>query len=161
MSYLKGHSKIEIYLENAADLTAEGNTKLGEKSVMVITSATRKYSEMMLCVMARKKELRFLDLWMKKDSPLAKKLKLVYDLFYQQARIIRGCVLLAENVKGAAYSYAMCYMEEMLWMRTKSISVQTFSIVHLKLLKKDTNVTVLKGKIMAELKHRTCRTFLT
>ena len=32
MSYLKGHSKIEIYLENAADLTAEGNTKLGEKS---------------------------------------------------------------------------------------------------------------------------------
>ena len=40
MSYLKGHSKIEIYLENAADLTAEGNTKLGEKSVMVITSAT-------------------------------------------------------------------------------------------------------------------------
>ena len=46
MSYLKGHSKIEIYLENAADLTAEGNTKLGEKSVMVITSATGNTPEM-------------------------------------------------------------------------------------------------------------------
>lgn len=29
-------------------------------------------------------------------------------------------------LKGAAYSYAMCYMEEMLWMRTKSISCADF-----------------------------------
>ena len=39
-------------------------------------------------------------------------------------------------LKGAAYSYAMCYMEEMLWMRTKSISCADFSMVHLKLLKR-------------------------
>ena len=77
MSYLKGHSKIEIYLENAADLTAEGNTKLGEKSVMVITSATGNTPEMTDAV-ARKKELRFLDLWMKKILLWQKKLKFCF-----------------------------------------------------------------------------------
>lgn len=74
MSYLKGHSKIEIYLENAADLTAEGNTKLGEKSVMVITSATGNTPEMTDAVRYGKEKgatiLGFVDektlLWQKK-----------------------------------------------------------------------------------------------
>ena len=73
MSYLKGHSKIEIYLENAADLTAEGNTKLGEKSVMVITSATGNTPEMTDAVRYGKEKgatiFGFVD---EKDSPLAK-----------------------------------------------------------------------------------------
>ena len=79
MSYLKGHSKIEIYLENAADLTAEGNTKLGEKSVMVITSATGNTPEMTDAVRyGKEKELRFLDLWMKKILLWQKKLKFCF-----------------------------------------------------------------------------------
>ena len=79
MSYLKGHSKIEIYLENAADLTAEGNTKLGEKSVMVITSAAGNTPEMTDAVRyGKEKELRFLDLWMKKILLWQKKLKFCF-----------------------------------------------------------------------------------
>lgn len=79
MSYLKGHSKIEIYLENAADLTAEGNTKLGEKSVMVITSATGNTPEMTDAVRyGKEKEPQFLDLWMKKTLLWQKKLKFCF-----------------------------------------------------------------------------------
>ena len=49
-------------------------------------------------------------------------------------------------LKGAAYSYAMCYMEEMLWMRTKSISCADFFHGTLEIIEKDTNVTLFKGE---------------
>lgn len=200
MSYLKGHSKIEIYLENAADLTAEGNTKLGEKSVMVITSATGNTPEMTDAVRYGKEKgatiFGFVD---EKDSPLAKEteilfsckggayLKLLvtmlafmkekgefelYDLFYQQAESLGDALINVQKeadkkteefaekhgedsmhyvvgggmLKGAAYSYAMCYMEEMLWMRTKSISCADFFHGTLEIIEKDTNVTLFKGE---------------
>lgn len=50
------------------------------------------------------------------------------------------------NLWGAAYSYAMCIMEEMQWMRTKSIHAAEFFHGTLEVIEKDTNVILFKGE---------------
>ncbi len=50
------------------------------------------------------------------------------------------------NLYGAAYSHAMCYWEEQLWIRTKSISCQEFFHGCLEIVVKDTPVTLLVGE---------------
>ena len=96
----------------------------------------------------------------------------LYDLFYQQAESLGDALINVQKeadkkteefaekhgedsmhyvvgggmLKGAAYSYAMCYMEEMLWMRTKSISCADFFHGTLEIIEKDTNVTLFKGE---------------
>ena len=47
---------------------------------------------------------------------------------------------------GAAYSYAMCYWEEMHWMRTKSIHAAEFFHGMLEIIDEDTPVVVLQGE---------------
>lgn len=47
---------------------------------------------------------------------------------------------------GAAYTLAMCYMEEMLWMKTKSISCADFFHGTLEVIEKDSNLLVLMGE---------------
>ncbi|MBQ1312881.1 MAG: SIS domain-containing protein [Blautia sp.] len=47
---------------------------------------------------------------------------------------------------GAAYSYAMCYWEEMHWMRTKSIHAAEFFHGMLEIVGSDTPVVVLQGE---------------
>ena len=47
---------------------------------------------------------------------------------------------------GATYSYAMCYWEEMHWMRTKSIHAAEFFHGMLEIIDEDTPVTVLMGE---------------
>lgn len=50
------------------------------------------------------------------------------------------------NLWGAAYSYAMCIMEEMQWMRTKSIHAAEFFHGTLEVIEKDTSVILFKGE---------------
>ena len=47
---------------------------------------------------------------------------------------------------GATYSYAMCYWEEMHWMRTKSIHASEFFHGMLEVIDDDTPVVVLQGE---------------
>ena len=47
---------------------------------------------------------------------------------------------------GATYSYAMCYWEEMHWMRTKSIHAAEFFHGTLEIIDEDTPVVVLQGE---------------
>ena len=52
----------------------------------------------------------------------------------------------AGNLWGAAYSFAMCYMEEMLWMRTKSISAAEFFHGTLEVIDRDSNLLIFMGE---------------
>jgi fructoselysine-6-phosphate deglycase len=52
----------------------------------------------------------------------------------------------AGNQFGAVYSYAMCYWEEMHWMRTKSIHSAEFFHGMLEIVERDTAVTVFIGE---------------
>lgn len=50
------------------------------------------------------------------------------------------------NLWGATYSYAMCIMEEMQWMRTKSISAGDLFHGTLEVIDRDTNVLLFIGE---------------
>ena len=52
----------------------------------------------------------------------------------------------AGNQYGATYSYAMCYCEEMHWLRTKSIHAAEFFHGMLEIVDRDTPVTVFVGE---------------
>lgn len=52
----------------------------------------------------------------------------------------------AGSLWGTAYSYAMCYWEEMHWIRTKSIHAAEFFHGTLEIIEKDTPVTVFVGE---------------
>lgn len=199
-SFIKGHSSMNVYLENAADLLVLGNSKLNAKSIVVVTSVTGNTPEVVKAVdyvhAKGAKVIGFID---EIESPLAKAsdvefcakgsayLKMLllvlrlmknsgeypdYDEFYEQMKKLgdgvvnvqksadakaiafakEHCddemhyVIGAGNLWGAAYSYAMCYMEEMLWMRTKSISAADFFHGTLEVIERDTNVTIFMGE---------------
>jgi len=52
----------------------------------------------------------------------------------------------AGNQYGAVYSYAMCYVEEQHWIRSKSIHASEFFHGTLEVIDRDTNVTVFVGE---------------
>ena len=52
----------------------------------------------------------------------------------------------AGNQWGATYSYAMCYWEEQMWIRTKSISCQEFFHGMQEIIVDDTPVTLFMGE---------------
>lgn len=52
----------------------------------------------------------------------------------------------AGNQWGATYSYAMCYWEEQLWMKTKSITAPEFFHGMFEIVTKDTPVTIYVGE---------------
>lgn len=52
----------------------------------------------------------------------------------------------AGNQYGATYSYAMCYWEEQMWIRTKSISCQEFFHGMQEIIEADTPVTLFVGE---------------
>lgn len=64
----------------------------------------------------------------------------------------------AGTLYGATYSYAMCYWEEMHWMRTKSIHAAEFFHGMLEIVDRDTAVTVFVGEdSQRELGQRVAR----
>lgn len=50
------------------------------------------------------------------------------------------------NLWGATYSYAMCYWEEQMWIRTKSITCQEFFHGMQEIIEKDTPITLYIGE---------------
>ena len=50
------------------------------------------------------------------------------------------------NQWGATYSYAMCYWEEQLWIRTKSITCAEFFHGMLEVVEAETPVTLFMGE---------------
>ncbi len=52
----------------------------------------------------------------------------------------------AGNLWGATYSYAMCIMEEMQWMRTKSVTAADFFHGTLEVIERDDVVILFKGE---------------
>ena len=50
------------------------------------------------------------------------------------------------NQYGATYSYGMCYWEEQLWIRTKSVSCQEFFHGMQEIIVRDTPVTLFMGE---------------
>lgn len=52
----------------------------------------------------------------------------------------------AGNQWGATYSYAMCYWEEQLWIKTKSITSPEFFHGMFEIITKETNVTIYVGE---------------
>ncbi|QOV18815.1 SIS domain-containing protein [Blautia liquoris] len=214
MAYMKGHTKINLYIENAADLIAEGNTKLGKKSIVIISSDTGRTQEMIDAVkLCKNQASTIIGFVQDKKSPLADlcdslfagpgsaylKILLImldfmkennefelYDSFYNQMEYLpKGLADVQKSVdskaedfakkhgndqmhyiigggslKGAAYSYAMCYMEEMLWMRTKSVSAADFFHGTLEIIDRDSNVTLFKGEDGAREQEERVEKFL-
>ena len=50
------------------------------------------------------------------------------------------------NLWGSTYCFAMCYLEEMQWIRTKSIESPEFFHGTLELLEEDTSIMIFKGE---------------
>lgn len=55
-------------------------------------------------------------------------------------------VIGAGNLWGSAYSYAMCYLEEMFWVRTKSVTAADFFHGTLEVVDRDINVLIFAGE---------------
>jgi fructoselysine-6-phosphate deglycase len=199
--HMKEKSKIPFFVENAAEYLTTGNKKIGEGTVVIISSVTGSTSEMVLGVEkmqeAGAKVIGFID---EKTAKLAQmvddeiaypgyeqiKFFMVadrlmyrngefedYDVYYKQLDkyLAQGLIDTAKNADefakqfvenhhndqfhyfvgsgkqwGATYSYAMCYWEEMHWIRTKSIHAAEFFHGMLEIVERDTNITIFVGE---------------
>lgn len=52
----------------------------------------------------------------------------------------------AGNMWGSTYCFAMCYLEEMQWLKTKAVTAPEFFHGTLELVEKDTNIMIFKGE---------------
>ena len=79
-AYMRGHSKIKVYLENAADLPALGHSELTERSLVLITSVTGNTPEVVAAVdyvhERGAKVIGFID---EKNVPLALKSDILFS----------------------------------------------------------------------------------
>ena len=199
--YMRGHSSIPVYLENAADLTVHGNSRLTPASLVLTTSATGNTQELVDAVeFVHEKGASVFGFIDDKDAPLAKMSDYVisapggsyFKMLLAALRLMKNAgefpdyeeffiqldksladdmievekaadekaaeyarkhcddelqyVTGAGNLWGAAYSFAMCYMEEMLWMRTKSISAAEFFHGTLEVIDRDSNLLIFMGE---------------
>ena len=199
--HMRECTTLDIFVENAAEYCATGNNKLGEGTVVIVSSVTGNTAEMLTGVKKAKaagaKLIGFID---RKEAELAQlmdyeiaypsneQLKFFmvadrfmfnagefpeYDAFYVEMDTHLPHALVeaekqadsfgetfakqhlndplhyfvgAGNQYGATYSYAMCYWEEMHWMRTKSIHSAEFFHGMLEIVEKDTAITVFVGE---------------
>ena len=131
--YMRGRSKLPIYVENAAEFLTTGNKRFTEKSVVIYSSVSGNTKEMVQLV-DRVHEIgarvfAFIDT---PNSILTQP-----DKHY---------FIGSGNQYGATYSYAMCYWEEQMWIRTKSISCQEFFHGMQEIIVDDTPVTLFMGE---------------
>ena len=187
--YMRGRSKLPIYVENAAEFLTTGNKRFTEKSVVIYSSVSGNTKEMVQLV-DRVHEIgarvfAFIDtpnsILTQPDKqdylilyPMNEQLKFYmtanylmykngefdeYDRYNKEMETYLADALVqvekdsdewayeyaknkvaflkehkdlphyfigSGNQYGATYSYAMCYWEEQMWIRTKSISCQEF-----------------------------------
>ncbi len=199
--HMKERSELEIFAANAAEYCATGDRRIGQGTLIIISSVTGTTSEIVQAVSKAQAAgafvFGFID---KEDSVLAsavdvcisykanEQLKFFmaanrimwhegvmpeYDEMYAQFDAALPEALaeaekaadsfgreFAERHKddtihyfvgagalyGATYSYAMCYWEEMHWIRTKSIHSAEFFHGMLEIVDEDTPVTVFVGE---------------
>ncbi len=199
--HMRERSSLDIMVENAAEYLVTGNKRIGNGTLMVISSVTGTTREMAEAVAAAKQAgaavLGFIDtpetvLARNVDicisSPKNEQLKFFmaadrlmflegvfpeYDAYYAclDAHLAADlaavekeadsfardfCEKSRENaltyfvgagaLYGAAYSYGMCYWEEMHWMRTKSIHAAEFFHGMLEIIDEKTPVVVFQGE---------------
>ena len=199
--HMKEKSELSFFVENAAEYLTTGNKKVGEGTIVIISSVTGTTSEIVDGVKKAQKSgarvIGFIDV---ATAELAKlvdyvitypaneqlKFYMVADRFmynagefpeyedlYKELDQYLATALVevekeadafgeefanrhkddkihyfvgAGNQYGATYSYAMCYWEEQMWIRTKSISCQEFFHGMQEIIVDDTPVTLFMGE---------------
>lgn len=207
--YMRGKSKLPVYVENAAEFLTTGNKRFTEKSVLIYSSVSGNTKEMVelvkkvkdigarifafidtpdseltkpenqdyLIVYPANEQLKFYmvaNYLMYKNGEFAE-----YDEYNRQleANLANALIDVEKSVDdwayeyaknkvdflnthkdlphyfigsgnqyGATYSYAMCYWEEQMWIRTKSISCQEFFHGMQEIIVADTPVTLFIGE---------------
>ncbi len=201
LCHMKERTALEVFALNAAEYCATGDRRVGEGTMVIISSVTGSTTEIVEAVTKAKAAgavvLGFID---KGDAPLAslvnhcitypmnEQLKFFmaadrflwhegvlpeYEAMYAQfdaalPEALAGAEERADAfgaefaarhkddslhyfvgagaLYGATYSYAMCYWEEMHWIRTKSIHSAEFFHGMLEIVDSDTPVTVFVGE---------------
>lgn len=205
--YMRGRSRIPVYVENAAEFITLGNKKFTENSVVIFSSVTGSTEEVAKAIeKARETGARVFGFVDQADAPLVElcdwcisypmneQLKFFmtanrlmynngefpeYDEYNREmeahlAKSLADVEKRADewaqeyarkryeyvksnpdmphyfigcgNQWGATYSYAMCYWEEQLWIRTKSITCGEFFHGMLEVVDAETPVTLFMGE---------------
>lgn len=207
--YMRGRSKLPVFVENAAEFLTTGNKRFTEKSVVIYSSVSGNTKEMvelvdrvhelgarvfafidtpgsvltapdkqdyLICypkneqlkffmvanyLMYKNGEFPLYDEYNREmEGHLAQALADVekaadawaYDYaekkvaFYRAHPDLPHYFIGSGNQYGATYSYAMCYWEEQMWIRTKSISCQEFFHGMQEIIVADTPVTLFMGE---------------
>lgn len=207
--YMRGRSKLPVYVENAAEFLTTGNKRFTDRSVVIYSSVSGNTKEMIqlvddvktkgarvfafidtpgsaltapdkhdhLIVYPKNEQLKFYmvaNYLMYKNGEFPE-----YDRYNAEleANLARDLVEIEKaadawaydyakkqvafraehpdlphyfigsgNQYGATYSYAMCYWEEQMWIRTKSISCQEFFHGMQEIIVADTPVTLFMGE---------------
>ncbi len=207
--YMRGRSKLPVYVENAAEFLTTGNKRFTDKSVLIYSSVSGNTKEMValtkrvkeiggrifafidtpgseltspdlqdyLITYPANEQLKFYmvanylmykngefddyDTYNKQmEDNLAKDLVQVEKdadnwarkyaekkvAFLKDHKDLPHYFIGSGNLYGATYSYAMCYWEEQMWIRTKSISCQEFFHGMQEIIVADTPVTLFIGE---------------
>ena len=131
--YMRGRSKLPIYVENAAEFLTTGNKRFTEKSVVIYSSVSGNTKEM----------VQLVDRVHEIGARVFAKNKVA---FLKEHKDLPHYFIGSGNQYGATYSYAMCYWEEQMWIRTKSISCQEFFHGMQEIIVDDTPVTLFMGE---------------
>ncbi len=207
--YMRGKSKLPVYVENAAEFLTTGNRRFTDKSVVIYSSVSGNTKEMVelvdrvheigarvfafidtpgslltqpdkqdyLIVYPKNEQLKFYmaaNYLMYKNGEFPVYGEYNAEMEAHLARALadaekesdawaceyarRTAAFVREhpdlphyfigsgNQYGATYSYAMCYWEEQMWIRTKSISCQEFFHGMQEIIVADTPVTLFIGE---------------
>ena len=207
--YMRGRSRLPVFVENAAEFLTTGNRRFTDRSVVVYSSVSGNTKEMVELVdrvreigarifafidtpgsiLTQPEKQDYLILYPKNEqlkfymvanylmykngefpqyevynqemeAHLAQNLADVekaadawaYDWAEKKVAFLRAHPDLPHyfigsgNQYGATYSYAMCYWEEQMWIRTKSISCQEFFHGMQEIIVEDTPVTLFIGE---------------
>jgi fructoselysine-6-phosphate deglycase len=207
--YMRGRSKLPVFVENAAEFLTTGNKRFTDKSVVIYSSVSGNTKEMVqlvdrvheigakvfafidtpgttltapdkqdyLIMYPKNEQLKFYmvaNYLMYKNGEFPQ-----YEAYNKEMEAHLAQVLVdvekeadawayeyaknkvafladhpdlphyfigSGNQYGATYSYAMCYWEEQMWIRTKSISCQEFFHGMQEIIVADTPVTLFMGE---------------
>lgn len=199
-SIMKSVSKIDVFVENAAEFVLLGNKHFSKDSIVVVSSVSGDTEEIVDAVnYAKEKGALIIGSIGKENSPLTKMvdffisqrslpyynlytivLRFMYNAgeFPQYNEFFKEMIKIPEALSevkkmadeeakkyvdkycdepfqylvgsgylwGETYCYAMCVMEEMQWMRTKSIHAAEFFHGTLEVIDRNTSVILFKGE---------------
>ncbi len=207
--YMRGRSKLPVYVENAAEFLTTGNRRFTDRSVVIYSSVSGNTKEMVelvdrvheigarvfafidtpgslltqpdkqdhLILYPKNEQLKFFMvanylMYKNGEFPLyaeynaemeAHLARALADAekesdawaceyarktaaFVRERPDLPHYFIGSGNQYGATYSYAMCYWEEQMWIRTKSISCQEFFHGMQEIIVADTPVTLFVGE---------------